>query len=159
VAGTALVPHSASRPRPSTELRTLPGRLEWNAALDRESTRAARYGRPAAVAIVELKAARPGQPVDPYLGALAGPIARTLRDDSRATDLVARVAGNRFQMLLPETTEEGAERLAERVAATCRTYIGTTGAPVIVRVCVAGTGLDDSLHAALANAVRSIEAA
>ena len=39
-------------------LRTLPGRLDWNAALERESIRAARYGRPAAVAIVELKPER-----------------------------------------------------------------------------------------------------
>ena len=99
--GTAVAKATTVTHRPSTELRTLPGRLEWNAALERENARAARYGRPAAVAIVELKAARPGQLVDPYLGALAGPIARTLRDDSRATDVVARVAGNRFQMLLP----------------------------------------------------------
>ena len=149
----------ATGPRPSTELRTLPGRLEWNAALDRESVRAARYRRPTAVAIVELKAAKAGQSVDPWLGSLAGPIARSLRSDSRATDLVARVAGSRFQMLLPETSEAGAEHLAERIATTCRTYIQTTGAPVIVRVSVAGTGLDDSLHEALAHALRTIEAA
>lgn len=149
----------ATGPRPSAELRTLPGRLEWNAALDRESARAARYRRPTSVAIVELKAAKAGQSVDPWLGSLAGPIARSLRSDSRATDLVARVAGSRFQMLLPETSEAGAERLAERIATTCRTYIQTTGAPVIVRVSVAGTGLDDSLHEALAHALRTIEAA
>jgi hypothetical protein len=145
--------------RPSTDLRTIPGRLEWNAALDRESTRATRYNRPAAVAIVELKHERAGQPVDPWLGSLAGPVARTLRGDSRATDLVARVASSRFQLLLPETSEAGAERLAERLAAGCRSAIERTGAPVIVRVSVAGTGLDDSLHEALANALRTIEAA
>ncbi|HUG30477.1 MAG TPA: diguanylate cyclase [Candidatus Limnocylindria bacterium] len=145
--------------RPSAELRSLPGRLEWNAALDRESARAARYGRPASVAIVELKAERANQPVDPFLPSLAGPIARAIRQDSRATDLVARVASARFQILLPETTEAGAERLAERVAANCRRHIEATGAPVTVRVSVAGTGLDDSLHEALAHALRSIEAA
>lgn len=145
--------------RPSTDLRTLPGRLEWNAALDRESVRAARYNRPAAVAIVELKAERAGQSVDPWLGSLAGPIARTLRGDSRATDLVARVASSRFQLLLPETSEAGAERLAERLAAGCRSTIERTGAPITVRFSVAGTGMEDSLHAALASALRSIEAA
>jgi GGDEF domain-containing protein len=150
---------AAPTPRPSGDLRTLPGRLEWNAALERESLRAARYGRPAAVAIVELKPDRAGQSVDPWLKSIAGPIARTLRGDSRATDLVARVASARFQMLLPETSEAGAERLAERVAAGCRTLIESTGAPVSVRVSVAGTGLDTSLHAALDEALRSIEAA
>lgn len=160
---TAPPPASASRvpgpARPSPELRTLPGRLEWNAAVARESVRAARYGRPASVAIVELKPDRPGAEVEPWLRSLAGPIARTLRQDSRATDLVARVASTRFQMLLPETDEAGAARLAERVAATCRTFIQGAGAPVAVRVSVAGTGLDDTLHEALAQALRSIEAA
>lgn len=149
----------APLPRASADLRSLPGRLEWNAALDRESVRADRYGRPAAVAIVELKPDRAGQSLEPWLKSIAGPIARTLRGDSRATDLVARVASTRFQMLLPETSEVGAERLAERVAAGCRTLIESTGAPLSVRVSVAGTGLDTSLHAALAEALRSIEAA
>lgn len=161
--GTASEIPTAHRPPPPVrrpaDLRSLPGRLEWNAALDRESLRAARYGRPASVAIVELKAERANQPVDPFMRSLAGPIARAIRQDSRATDLVARVASARFQILLPETTEAGAERLAERVAASCRRHIEATGAPVTVRVSVAGTGLDDSLHEALAHALRSIEAA
>lgn len=146
-------------PRPSTDLRTLPGRLEWNAALARESIRAARYGRPAAVAIVELKPDRPGAEVDPWLRSLAGPISRALRQDCRATDLVARVSGTRFQMLLPETSEDGAATLAERVAAQCRSLIGGTGAPVAVRVSVAGTGLEDTLDDAIAHALHAIEAA
>jgi len=158
---------TANAPAPGTgiavrspgDLRSLPGRLEWNAALERESLRASRYGRPAAVAIVELKAEREGHSVEPWLKSIAGPIARVLRNDCRATDLVARVASARFQMLLPETSEAGAECLAERVAAGCRTFIQSTGAPVGVRISVAGTGLDTSLHAALADALRTIEAA
>lgn len=162
-ASTALMAPAAARvpgpPRQSPELRTLPGRLEWNAALARESVRAARYARPAAVAIVELKPDRPGADIDPWLRSIAGPIARALRQDCRATDLVARVASTRFQMLLPETSEEGAATLAERVAEQCRALIQSTGAPVAVRVCVAGTGIDDTLDEALAHALRMIEAA
>lgn len=109
--------------------------------------------------IVELKHERENQKVDPFMPALAGPIARAIRQDSRATDLVARVATSRFQILAPETAEAGAERFAQRVAATCRRHIEATGAPVQVRISVAGTGLDDSLHEALAHALRSIEAA
>ena len=77
--------------------------------------------------------------------------------------LVARVATGRFQVLMPETTESGAERLGERLAGRCRTFIERTGAPIAVRVSVAGTGLQDSLQDslqdALAHALRAIEAA
>jgi PleD family two-component response regulator len=148
-----------ARARPAQELRTLPGRLEWNAALARESVRAARYGRPAAVLIVELIPERSGQDIDPWLRTLAGPISRTLRQDCRDTDLVARVAGARFQVLLPETDEHGAARLADRVAEQCRTFIQGAGARVAIRISVAGTSPDDTLHDALAHALRSIEAA
>jgi hypothetical protein len=60
---------------------------------------------------------------------------------------------------MPETNEAGAERLGERLAAGCRSYIERTGSPVGVRVCVAATGLEDSLQDALAQALRAIEAA
>ena len=125
----------------------------------RESARAKRYGRPAAVAIVELRHQDPKVDVTSFMRALAGPISRVLREDSRATDLVARVATARFQVLLPETTEAGAERQAERLAAGCRGYIERTGSPIAVRVSVAGTGLQDSLQDALTHALKAIEAA
>ena len=146
-------------PKRSTELRTLPGRLEWNLAMARESARAKRYGNPAAVAIVELRHRDAKTDVTPFMRALAGPISRVLREDTRGTDLVARVATGRFQVLMPETNEAGAERLGERLAAGCRTYIERTGSPVTVRVSVAGTGLQDSLQDALAHALHAIEAA
>ena len=95
--------------------------------------------------------------VDPWLRAIAGPIARVLRRDSRATDLVARIASTRFQILFPETADAGAERFAERVASSCRAVIQTSGAPVAVRISVAGSGLHGSLHQALADALRIIE--
>lgn len=160
-AGTAsAVPTgTAEPPRRSTELRTLPGRLEWNAAMTREEARAARYQHPASVAVVELRHEDPEADVTPFMRALAGPISRVLREDTRSTDTVARVATARFQLLLPETPEAGAERLAERLRAGCGGYIDRTGAPISIRVGVAGTGLQDSLHDALANALRSIEAA
>jgi GGDEF domain-containing protein len=125
----------------------------------RESARAKRYGRPASVAVVELRHPDAKVDVTSYMRALAGPISRLLREDSRATDLVARVAIARFQLLLPETSEVGAERLAERAVARCRAYIERTGSPIAVRVSVAGTGIQDTLQDALAHALRSIEAA
>jgi hypothetical protein len=141
------------------DIRTLPGRLEFGAALERESLRAARYGRPACVAIVELVPERQNQAIDIWLRSLAGPVSRTLRQSARSTDLVARVASARFQVLLPETPEEGAGRFAERVSSACQTSIDDAGAPVAVRVTVAVATPDHSLEEALAHALASIEAA
>ena len=146
-------------PRVSTDIRSLPGRLEWNAALERESLRVARYGRPAAVAIVELIGERPTAEIESCMRVIAGPIATTLRAGSRATDLVARIAMSRFQVLLPETPEAGAARFAERLSAACNESIDHSGAPVTLRVSVATATPDHSLHEALADALRSIEAA
>jgi GGDEF domain-containing protein len=152
---TARTGSSAER-RARADIRTLPGRLEWNAALARESARAARYRRPAAVAVVELSAIQPDQPVDPWVPTLVGPIARVLRGDSRATDVVARVSSTRFQLLMPETSEVGAERLAERLLVGCRDVIEPTDAPVAVRIAVAGTGLHGTLDDALASAAADV---
>ena len=146
-------------PRPVADIRTLPGRLEFGAALERESLRAARYGRPASVAIVELIPERQNQAIDIWLRSLAGPVSRTLRQSTRATDLVARVANTRFQVLLPETPEHGAGRVAERVSSACQTSIDTAGAPVAVRVTVAVATPDHSLQEALEHALAAIEAA
>jgi GGDEF domain-containing protein len=141
------------------DIRTLPGRLEFAAALERESLRAARYGRPACVAIVELVAERQNHQVDIWLRSLAGPVSRTLRQEARSTDLVARMASARFQVLLPETAETGAGRFAERISSACQTSIDATGAPIAVRVTVAVATPDHSLEEALVHALQSIEAA
>ncbi len=45
------------------------------------------------------------------------------------------------------------------MGAGCRAFIMEVGAPVTIRICVAGTGIDNSLHEALADALRAIEAA
>lgn len=151
--------HFAVMPRPSTDIRTLPGRMEWSAALERESLRSQRYGSSAAVAIVDLVGERPHAPVDPWMRVLAGPIARTLRGGSRATDLVARVATARFHVLLPETPEAGVTRYVERITAACRDTITETGAPVALRVCVANATHEHSLQEAVTEALQTIEAA
>lgn len=151
--------HFAVMPRPSTDIRTLPGRMEWSVALERESLRSQRYGSSAAVAIVDLVGERPHAPVDPWMRILAGPIARTLRGGSRATDLVARVSTARFHVLLPETPEAGATRYVERMTAACRESIDEAGVPVALRVCVASATPEHSLQEALTEALRTIEAA
>lgn len=155
--------HTTVATRPAADLRSIPGRLEWTAALERESLRAARYGRPAAVAIVEVTpdaAIAPDRAeADRVMRGLSGRIASALRRDSRVTDLVARVASGRFQVLLPETDEDGAGRYANRASVACRNAIALEGGRASLRVSVAAASPDQSLHEALANALRSIEAA
>ena len=164
-AGTAVIPvpqpdaRRLAVPRPAVDIRTLPGRLEFGAALERESLRSARYGRPASVAIVELIPERQNQAIDVWLRSLAGPVSRTLRQSTRMTDLGARMANARFQVLLPETAEAGAGRFAERLSSVCQTSIDAAGAPVAVRVTVAVASPDHSLQEALEHALQSIEAA
>jgi hypothetical protein len=145
--------------KPIVDIRTIPGRIEFGAALERESLRAARYGRPASVAIVELVPERASQQIDLWLRSLAGPVSRTLRQSARSTDLVARMANARFHVLLPETAEVGAGRFAERVSTACQSSIDDTGAPLAIRVTVAVATPDHSLEEALAHALQSIEAA
>jgi GGDEF domain-containing protein len=156
----APLPAIVPRPqRPSSDLRAIPGRLEFAAALDREGARAARYGRPVAVVVVDLIAEPPDEPIDPWMRRLSGAVVRALRDGSRATDLVARVATSRFQVLLPETSELSADHYVERIAADCREVMESVGAPLSIRVTVAAAGRDRSLQDALAHALNAIEAA
>jgi hypothetical protein len=145
--------------RPVTDIRTIPGRLEFGAALERESLRAARYGRPASVAIVELVPERHNQAIDIWVRSIAGPVARALRQSARATDLVARVSNARFHVLLPETHGAGAGRFAERVETACQTSIEAAGAPLAIRVTLAIATPDHSLQEALTHALQAIEAA
>jgi GGDEF domain-containing protein len=149
------------RPRTgdAVALRTMPGRLAWNDALDRESTRSTRYGRPSAVAIFELRPLRASATMDSWVRIHATPIGQALLRLSRATDIVARVATTRFQVLMPETTSDGADEFVERVVGECEQQLQSLGAPIKVQASVAASSAEVPLHDALATALRSIEAA
>jgi GGDEF domain-containing protein len=160
---TSLSPAGTATLRPRTgdavALRTMPGRLAWNDALDRESTRSTRYGRPSAVAIFDLRPVRPSATMDSWVRVHATPIGQALLRLSRATDIVARVATTRFQVLLPETTSDGADEFVERVVGACEHQLQAIGAPIKVQASVAASSAEVPLHDALASALRSIEAA
>jgi hypothetical protein len=147
------------RPGDAVALRTMPGRLAWNDALDRESTRSTRYGRPSAVAIFEVRPLRPSATMDSWVRMHASPIGQVLLRMARATDIVARVADTRFQVLLPETNRDGAGEFAERVAGEFQHQLGSLGAPIRVDVRVAASSADTPLHDAVSQAIRSIDAA
>jgi hypothetical protein len=150
---------AAPQPGDAVALRSMPGRLDWNAALDRESTRASRYGRPAAVAIFEIRPLRPSAAIDSWLRLHAAPIGQVLLRRSRATDVVARVTASRFQVLLPETGEPAASEFVERVVGECQEHLRSAGAPLRLQASLAAASHEVPLQDALAAAVRSIEAA
>lgn len=141
----------------------LDSRTDFNAALRREAARSDRYGRPATVLAVEFAFAeveRPGlsaAPVRPHpaqavrqLDRLAGPIGFTLRREARDTDRIARVAPNRFHVLLPETSERDARGYIERARRACEVWFAGMGLPIAMRIEAAGTGRKRSLTEALA---------
>jgi len=140
-------------------LRSMPGRLEWHAAIERESARSARYERPTAVAILELRPVRESVVMDSWLRLHAAPLGQVLLRSSRATDVVARVTEARFQVLLPETTEEAAGDFIERVVEVCDEHLRELGAPLQVAASIAAASADVPLRDALTEAIRSLEAA
>jgi hypothetical protein len=82
-------------------------RTDWDAALRHEDARVARYGRPAAVLVVDVQPSEAGM-VDRF----AARVGTVIRDHARETDRIARVGPSRFHVLLPETSEPEAAMLA-----------------------------------------------
>ena len=156
-AGQAAVAAHA-REGDAVALRSMPGRLEWNAAIEREIVRGSRYERPAAVAIFELKPLRPSVAMDSWLRVHAGPVGQVLLRQSRASDVVARVGPTRFQVLLPETNGDGAGEFVERVVAECQHQLQGIGAPLRVTASFAAATPDLPLRDAVSEATRQIEA-
>ena len=157
VPGDRAVAHSPTGD--AVSLRTMPGRLAWSEALDREAQRATRYGRPTAVAIFELRPERASATIDSWVRVHAAPVGESLLRLSRATDIVARMTATRFQVLLPETSDEAAGKFVERVMGECQQRLGAVGAPLKVETSVAASSPELPLRDAVAMAIRTIEAA
>ena len=68
-------------------------------------------------------------------------VARIFRDSVRATDFVARYGGEEFAAILPETSLEGAEVVADRVRAAIEEYDWPLR-PITISVGVAATPAD-----------------
>src|SRR3954469_17938615 len=88
-------------------------------SLGQELGRAGRYGRPVCVMRVDIDNfeavnIQHGRQIGDKVLAAA---ARTIAGQTRAQDMVCRVAGDQFALLLPETDAGGAARCAERILA------------------------------------------
>jgi diguanylate cyclase (GGDEF)-like protein len=115
-------------------LTGLANRGHFDATLRLEVERSVRHGRPLSLAILDLdrfKAVndRHGHVVgDHVLRRTAAALTRT----SRVHDLAARIGGEEFALLLPDTDAVGGHALAERARAAIGTPPGGTGAGDVV---------------------------
>lgn len=107
-------------------------RADWDAALQREDARFARYGRPATVVVIDVRVAAVGA-IDRY----APRVGTIVREHARETDLVTRVSPGRYHVLLPETVEDDAVLLVERIReAAAHIDAGMDGPLTLVGVAV-----------------------
>lgn len=108
---------SASESSRSDFLTGLANRREFFAVAEQERLRAARYGKCVSVAYMDLDGFKE---INDQLGHSAGDtilmeIANELRNNLRATDVVARMGGDEFVILLPETDAPAAKAKVEQL--------------------------------------------
>jgi len=150
-----------------TELRYLADHDPLTALLNRRAFRtrldtyvsfAARYGGRGAVMVIDVDGLKG---VNDRLGHQQGDnlirrIAATLRERVRATDIVARLSGDEFAVLMPQTDVEGALQLGEdlriEVADSFATDPDLKGATISVGITMFGAEFEGGAEAVLAAA-------
>jgi diguanylate cyclase (GGDEF)-like protein len=99
------------------ELTGAANRREWDAALPREIARATRHKRPLAIALLDLDEFKE---LNDEHGHQAGDLVlkesvAAWRDHLRGGDILARIGGDEFAVLLPECDPSAAEEIVERL--------------------------------------------
>ena len=140
-------PAPAPTPRRSIPLDT---RTDWEVALRHEDARTARYGRPCAVLVVEVRDV-PASGLD----RVATVLASVIRQEARETDRVARIGPARFHVLLPETTSTEAEVLSGRIRHAAGIRLPAVQRPTLVTM-VGAPRRGEALSEALARAVAAL---
>jgi diguanylate cyclase (GGDEF)-like protein len=118
--------------------------------LGTEVERSQRYGRPLSVACLDVDGFKD---VNDHFGHQVGDavlreVGARLTAVARAADLVARIGGDEFAILLPETTAEAAEAVARRAHELIRADLAGPGPSVTVSI-----GIGDLEHASSAHAL------
>jgi EAL domain-containing protein (putative c-di-GMP-specific phosphodiesterase class I)/GGDEF domain-containing protein len=134
-------------PGVADELTGLPSVRAFAVALGRQAALARRYDRPGAVIVVSAERAD-----DPGCRAVAG----ALRGRLRATDLLARIGGCEFAILLPEARATEAREVAGELVAVARRAAGVA---VAAGIATFPDGLDRPAGALLGDADAALAAA
>ncbi len=133
------------RPRRPHELDTRP---DWTAALLHESSRHARYGRPASVLLIDFGGATDATSLDH----VARVLAEQIRVEVRETDRAARIGPTSFRMLLTETNSRAARNVAARLDRSFRLLWDGLPGHARLRIEIAaptrGESLEDAVVAA-----------
>jgi diguanylate cyclase (GGDEF)-like protein len=136
-------------------LTGLLNRRRFRAELDQYVSFTARYGGQGAVMIIDIDGLKQ---VNDRLGHQPGDnlirqISEILRERVRATDLVARLSGDEFAVLMPQTDTDGALQLGEdlraQVADGFPSEAETGAATISVGVTMFGAGREGSAEAVL----------
>jgi diguanylate cyclase (GGDEF)-like protein len=136
-------------------LTGLLNRRRFRAELDQYVSFTARYGGQGAVMIIDIDGLKA---VNDRLGHQPGDnlirrISAILRERVRTTDLVARLSGDEFAVLMPQTDTEGAMQLGEdlraQVAEGFRADTETAAATISVGITMFGGGREGSAEAVL----------
>lgn len=107
----------------SDGLTDLFNRRKFQEEFDKEVVRARRYGRPLSLILFDVDHFKR---INDTLGHLSGDnvlkgLARLARELTRQEEIVARIGGEEFAVLCPETTLTGARALAEKLRAAFET--------------------------------------
>lgn len=130
-------------------------RRRFRAELDQYVSFTARYGGQGAVMIVDIDGLKA---INDSYGHHAGDnlirqVAATMRERVRATDLVARLSGDEFAILMPQTDTPGALQLGEdlraQVAETARPAPEAEAATISVGITMFGGGGDTGAETVL----------
>jgi diguanylate cyclase (GGDEF)-like protein len=147
-------PEAPARPATSRPPISISSRADWNEALRYEDARHERYGRSAAVAVVDLVVfdASGREASRSAIDMAAALVGRVLRSSMRLPDRIARVGPTRFHLLLPETNRVDARRFAERARRAAEAALIGGAVQVTLRIAIAVPARNESLPAALATA-------
>jgi diguanylate cyclase (GGDEF)-like protein/PAS domain S-box-containing protein len=126
------------------ELTGLPNRRAFLSELDRHLRHAERYGPRGAILMIDLDRFKEvnddlGHPVG---DALLQVVAARLRVRLRATDLLARLQGDEFVVLLPEADCDSAARVAEAIQRSVRKPVADLDKSRPVTASIGGIAID-----------------
>jgi len=130
---------AALQRRATTDALTgLANRRHLVAAVDTEVRRARRTGRALSLAILDIDHFKRINDTHGHPGgdAVLREIAAVLRETTRAGDLIGRIGGEEFAVLMPETDTAQAERACERLRAAVAARTMSLGGNVATRVTV-----------------------